>query len=296
MPFKKIHFIINPAAGQQEPVLSYLNSAFTDSDIEWEISVTKKADDAPEIARELVGKTDLVAVYGGDGSVAQVAGVLRGTETPMAIIPGGTANVVSKELGIPQTTPQALELLRTDAYEVIRMDMAEVNQIPFLIRVNFGIMADMVTHASRELKDKVGQLAYGITALKTMAAAEPVSYRMIIDGEEVIKSGVALTVTNCGSIGIGNYSFLPDISVTDGYLDVLLLQDAGLLSVLKVTGTTLLQSASEVVLHWPCREVKIFLSQPESCIVDDFEHTAHSLHIRVLPGILKVVVPKKMST
>jgi YegS/Rv2252/BmrU family lipid kinase len=248
------------------------------------------------MARELVGKTDLVAVYGGDGTVAQVAQVLRGTETPMAIIPGGTANVVSKELGIPQPAPQALELLRADAFEVIRMDMAEVNGFPFLIRVNFGIMADMVTQASRELKDKVGQLAYGITALKTMAATQPHSYHMVIDGEEVVKSGVALTVTNCGSIGIGSYSFLPDISVTDGYLDVLLLQEASLLSVLKVTGTTLLQTGSEVVLHWPCREVEIFFTQPGPCIVDDFEHTARSLHIRVLPGILKVVVPRKNST
>lgn len=276
--------------------MSYLNSAFAGTEIEWEISVTKEADDAPRLARELVGKTDLLAVYGGDGSVAQVAQVLRGTETPMAIIPGGTANVVSKELGIPQSTPQALELLKGDAFEVIQMDMAEVNELPFLIRVNFGIMADMVTQASRELKDKVGQLAYGITALKTMVASQPVAYRMVIDGEEVIQSGVALTVTNCGNIGIGSYSFLPDISITDGYLDVLLLQEASLLSVLKVTGTTLMQTGSEVVLHWPCREVEIVFAQPESCIVDDFEHTAQSLHIKVLPGILKVVVPKKKST
>jgi diacylglycerol kinase family enzyme len=176
------------------------------------------------------------------------------------------------------------------------MDMAEVNGLPFLIRVNFGIMADMVIEASRELKDKVGQLAYGITALKTMAASQPVSYHMIIDGAEVVQSGVALTVTNCGSIGIGNYSFLPDISVTDGHLDVLLLQDASLLSVLKVTGTTLLQTGSEVLLHWPCREVKILFAQPEPCIVDDFEHSAQSLHIRVLPGVLNVVVPKKKTT
>jgi len=296
MPFKTIHFIINPASGQQEPILSYLNSAFADTGIDWEIRVTKKADDAPRIAGELVGKTDLVAVYGGDGSVAQVAQVLRGTGTPMAIIPGGTANVVSKELGIPQPAPQALELLKGDAFEVIQMDMAEVNGVPFLIRVNFGIMADMVIEASRELKDKVGQLAYGITALKTMAASRPVSYRMTIDGAEVIQSGVALTVTNCGSIGIGNYSFLPDISITDGLLDVLLLQEASLLSVLKVTGTTLLHTGSEVVLHWPCREVKIHFAQPEACIVDDFEHTAQLLHIKVLPGALKVVVPKKKTT
>jgi hypothetical protein len=31
------------------------------------------------------------------------------------------------------------------------MDMAEMNGFPFLIRVNFGIMADMVIEASREL-------------------------------------------------------------------------------------------------------------------------------------------------
>ncbi len=293
MKFKKIHIIINPASGQDEPILSYLNQAFGDTGIEWDVSITKKDTDAATLAQSLIGKVDVIAVYGGDGSVSEVAQVLRGQATPLAIIPGGTANVVSKELGIPQNTIEAISLLKQDTAEVVSIDMGMVNEEPFMIRVNLGIMADMIVEADRELKNKVGQLAYGITALQTMIKSEPSKYTMTIDGQPVTEEGVALTVTNCGSIGIGNYSFLPDISIHDGLLDVLLLRQAKLGTVLRLAGTTLLQTDSEVLKHWKCREIRITLDHSQKAILDDCEKEVQSLHIQVLPGALNVVVPPR---
>jgi YegS/Rv2252/BmrU family lipid kinase len=291
MNIKNLHIIINPASGQDEPILSYINKAFQDTSITWEISVTKNEHDAGNMARELIGKTDLIAVYGGDGTVAKVAQVLHGKQTPMAIIPGGTANVIAKELGIPQSPMQALELLKGTAFQVIDVDMGALNGEAFIIRVNFGIMADMVLEAARELKDKVGQLAYGITALQTMVKATPLKYEMLIDGEQVREEGVALTVTNCGSIGIGDYSFLPQISIRDGYLDILLLKQANLLSVLRLAGTTIMQKDSQVLQHWRCKHIQISLDKAQKVILDDAEKEVQTLDIKVIPQALKIVVP-----
>lgn len=292
MSFKQIHFIINPAAGNDEPILSYINTAFQNSLVKWEISVTKKEDDATQLAAGLVGKTDIIAVYGGDGSVAEVARALVGTRTPLAIIPGGTANVLSKELNIPQDSQRAIDLLASGNYKLAKIDAATANDELFFIRVNLGMMADMVLEASRELKDKVGQLAYGITAIKTLLQSNRIPFNLLVDGEEVQHEGVALTVTNCGSIGIGNYTFLPDIQLADGLLDIIVMHKADLVSVLRLAGSTLMHTDSEILEHRQCREVEIRFEQEHIYILDDCERTAKTIRIKILPDALNVLVPQ----
>ncbi|WP_295651598.1 diacylglycerol kinase family protein [uncultured Mucilaginibacter sp.] len=289
MRFKNVHVIINPATGKTEPVLSFLNDAF--KGIKWEATVITPGLDAFSITKKLIGKTELIVVYGGDGSLSEVAGALCGTDTPMAIIPGGTANVMSKELGIPQDSRDALALIVDGPSKIMTIDMGIANNMPFLLRINLGMMADMVLLADDELKDNLGQMAYGVAALQTWMGAEPIRFGLLIDGEQVIEEGVSLTVTNAGNIGIGHFSFLPDMSVNDGFLDVILLNDADLLSVLRVAGTTLLQTESNVLKHWKCKQVSIFLEKSHSYVFDDCEKHAAEIHINILPGALKVLIP-----
>jgi diacylglycerol kinase (ATP) len=296
MKFKSIHIIINPESGHYEPILSYLNDAFYGSDIKWETSIMKDENDAKCFAQQWLGKVDVIAVYGGDGSISEVAQILKGSNTPLAIIPGGTANVISKELGIPQNAIEAIQLLKSFNTECIQMDMATANDNLFIIRMNIGIMADMVINASNELKNMVGQLAYGITGIQAIIKTEPIQYKMKIDGCEISEEGVALTVTNCGNIGIEDYSFLPDISINDGFLDVILLNNADLMSILKIAGTTLMKTESEVLKHWKCKEFEISFDTPQKIILDDFKIEAKNIHIKVIPNALKVIVPlKKLS-
>lgn len=293
MKFRHIHFIINPASGKEEPILSYINKVFAGGHTDWDVSVTKKHKGAGKIARSLIGKTDLVVVYGGDGCVTDVAAALHGTSLPMAIIPGGTANVMAKELGVPLDTQQALELLKGGKHQLKAIDMGTVNDEPFLLRVNLGIMADMVTEADRKLKNKLGQLAYGVTALQTAVTADATQYELKIDGEKITAPGVALTITNAGNLGIGEFQLLPGISVTDGLLDVILMRDNRLLSVLKIGGSTLLQKDSATLQHWRCKKVTVTMQQKQSYICDDVARFAKKLKIEVIPGSIRLLVPKK---
>src|SRR6478752_6280044 len=102
MAHRKIHVVINPVAGQDTPILNVVNRVFQESDVEWDVSITKKSGDALKQTRQAVKDgADVVAAYGGDGTVAEVASGLVRTKTLLAILPGGTANVMSIELGIP---------------------------------------------------------------------------------------------------------------------------------------------------------------------------------------------------
>lgn len=293
MKFKHIYFIINPASGKEEPILSYINQVFDNSGTDWDVAITKRGTSAGDIARTLTGKTDLIAVYGGDGCVTEVASVLCGTDIPMVIIPGGTANVMAKELGIPIDTEAALNWLKDGQIQVNTIDMGSMNGHPFLLRINLGIMADMILQTDRKLKDSIGQLAYGITAIKTITDAEPVIYTIEIDGTATQETSVSLTVTNSGNIGIGDFALQPGISITDGLLDVILLKDASFTSLLKTAGSTLLQNETDAIKHWQCKEVKISMDQEKTFICDDREETAKELSIKVVPASIKMIVPSE---
>ena len=292
MKFKNIHLIINPSAGRYEPILAYFKRALLNSYSKLYVHNARRKNDVFTIASRLANKSELIVIYGGDGSISAVATALYGTNAIMGIIPGGTANVFSKEVGIPQDTEDAIALLLNDLSKAIRIDMGMVNGAPFILRVNLGIMADMIIATDRKLKNSFGQLAYGITAVESIWKTEATPYKMIIDGEEINESGVALTITNAGNIGIGDFSLLPGIAVDDGFLDVILMHDTHFLSLMRVSGSTLFQTASDVLKHWRCKEVAIYMEKPTPYICDDTAKQAAFLSIKVVPGALRVLVPQ----
>jgi len=102
-----------------------------------------------------------------------------------------------------------------------------------------------------------------------------------------------MTVTNSVNIGIGDFSMLPGISITDGLLDVILLEDSDLASLLKLAGSTLLQNETSTLKHWRCRKVVINLDNRQSFIRDDEQQSAKKLKIEVVPRSLKIVFPIK---
>ncbi len=69
LPYSKIHVVINPAAGQDEPMLNMLNDVFQPAGVKWDVSLTHQAGDATRLAAEAAASgVDLVAAYGGDGT------------------------------------------------------------------------------------------------------------------------------------------------------------------------------------------------------------------------------------
>ena len=67
---------------------------------------------ATEIVRAFLPlKPDVVAACGGDGTISEVARGLSGSGIPLAVLPGGTSNVLARELGIPLDPETAAELL-----------------------------------------------------------------------------------------------------------------------------------------------------------------------------------------
>lgn len=79
---------------------------------------------------------DVVAVLGGDGTQSAVAGALAGSDTVMAVLPGGTFNYFARGLGVGEEVEQALDTLLGG--RAARIDLAEVNGRVFLNNASFG--------------------------------------------------------------------------------------------------------------------------------------------------------------
>ena len=160
---KKIHVVINPASGQPQPILNQINDVFYPAGVEWSVSITLNSGDATRFVKQAIAEgVDVVCSYGGDGTVMGVAQAVQGGDIPMAILPGGTANLMSVELGIPKDLTKAAQIAIDPNSEVRRVDMGQTGEQLFMLRVGIGFAGEKVKLADRELKDKWGILAYSI--------------------------------------------------------------------------------------------------------------------------------------
>jgi diacylglycerol kinase (ATP) len=294
---RKLRIIINPAAGQNTPILAQLNEVLG-KEVDWDIVLTHKAGDAMRAATELVGNCDLIAVYGGDGTVMEVAQALYQKPTPMAIIPGGTANVMAKELGIPMDTIEALKLLKAEQPTIKQVDMGLINDQPFLIRINLGIIADIVHDTTREAKGSLGQLAYSASAVSNLTDQKSYQFELEINGSKQTLEGVALVVANSGNVGIPGISLMQDIDVSDGQLDVVLVRSSDITALLDIATTALFKTdySREHMLHWEVQELKLRVAPQPVIIRDDRElklpETGSSeIKIRIAPKAINILVP-----
>lgn len=291
---ERIHVIINPASGQNQYILNTINGVFREFEISWDVSVTQKSGDARRFAENAAAAgADVVAAYGGDGSVMEVAQGLMGTEVPLAILPGGTANLMSVELGIPRDLAKAAQVACSDASVIRSVDMGEAGEKKFMLRVGIGFPAEKVILADRDLKDKYGLAAYTIAAFKAMDTAKLASFHLYLDGEHVDIDGIACRVDNSSNIGVPGFSLVSNTDVSDGFFDVLVWRDKDLETLYTLAaGLTDQERISDAFHHWRAREIRIETDQPQPIQGDGEVWGNTPISIRVLPGAMRVLVPK----
>lgn len=290
---KQIHVIINPASGKEQAVLKMINTVFEEAGAEWDASITHQAGDARRYAEEAASSSvDLVAAYGGDGTVMEVATGLMGTGIPLAILPGGTANVMAVELEIPRDLKFACQLAAGDEGIVRQVDMGRSDDHHFLLRIGIGLEAEMVEGADRELKDRLGYLAYGLSALQALREPTVARYQLTLDGSQVESEGITCIITNAGSLGQPGLSLSPKIDISDGVLDVLVLRQADLSSLLSVAASVLDGSGeSDSLQHWQARELTVE-TDPAQSVQGDGEPWGHTpISVTVIPEAVRIVAP-----
>lgn len=303
---RRVYIVANPAAGQGNFDVKDLNSRFIEADVEWEVFFTKKWGDGEKLARRALEEgADVIAAYGGDGTVAEVGGAVVGSGVPLAILPGGTANVMSVELGIPLPFGEAVNVLCYEELTLRPVDVGKVDDRHFILRLSMGLEARMVEGADRTLKDRLGTLAYALSALKAIATPEVIRFDFEIDGQPMSEEGIACVIANSANLGRAGWQLAPDVTVSDGMLDVFVVNNTSMPTIMSLLSGILGQETNGVVAelpgepagqprtvrHWRAREVKV-TSTPASSVQCDGEMIGETpKQISLLPAALQVVVP-----
>ena len=287
---KRIHVVINPAAGKDEPILNTINDVFSQRDIDWSVSVTRKFGDATEFARKAAEDGfDIVAGYGGDGTQHEIANGIIGTGTLMGVLPGGTGNGFANELGTPTKLRPALELLCTD-YKVRHVDVVQMNDGYFIQRLYVGIEPEEQTN--RESKDKYGTFAYAIDAFNRAKNIKEVRYKVVIDGELYDEMAVKLYVVNAAKTGTGISVTGKTSKIDDGLVDIFTLDRENLKS-LAGAADRMLNINSKNAKDWMRQGKEVSIeTDPDQPVWTDGEYTGRTpVSLKVLPATLPVIVP-----
>lgn len=156
---RRLFILHNPNAGlaarrHYHSVLSLLRQQGT----RMEFAETSRHGEGMEVTAKaaLSGSFDAVVAAGGDGTVHDAAEGLLGSETPLGVIPTGTANVFAQEVGLPFSPERVAHTLLHG--KVRPIPVGEVNARPFLFVVGIGFDAEAVRYFETSGTRQLGQL------------------------------------------------------------------------------------------------------------------------------------------
>ncbi len=243
-PRRKLLVILNPVAGQGDfsTTRSRIEQHFQDAGCSIEIRETEGEGDALTWAREATG-FDFIVVGGGDGTVMEaMTGMIKNpSPVPLAQIPLGTANLLTRAFAIPGEIDQALELITGDTdgdseAVIVKIDVGHLRDHDryFAIVAGAGWDANLIADASREMKNRLGFLAYVVTGIKHLFGLRTSRIEIDVDGEIHRGRANSVMVINVGEIHGTGIAIGENVSPHDGKLDLAIASPRSLLELLRI--------------------------------------------------------------
>lgn len=247
-------------------------------------------------ATAVAAAVDLVVAAGGDGTVRVVADGLAGTGIPMGIVPEGTANLLSRNLGIPQSELEAITVAitgRTRAIDLVKLSVDGNEGQHFAVMAGMGIDAVIMDETDPELKAKIGTAAYVVAAGKALSRL-PVPMRIKVDNHHTHRRRAVICVIGNVSTLAANLVLIPGAKPDDGLLDVYVAAPHRFTHWLRVLLrlSTRRRNDSDRVDQWRGRRVEVLLERPDNYQLDgDVVGEGRRLVAEVQPRALSVRVP-----
>ncbi len=234
---------------------------------------------------------DVVCAIGGDGTVNETLNGLAGSETPLAIIPTGTVNVLAMELGIPLEPPDAVKALADASLSWI--DLGLIGDRYFGLMAGIGMDAAVVASVKPAMKKALREVAFAVQGLTTYLTQEEPRIR-VTTAERTVEGYFA--VFGNASNYAGGFSITPRADMRDGLLDVCVLKDKSLLTTISYWTAALahahLKHPKVEYFRTESADVATVESGKEVLVQTDGE-LAGKLPLRccVVPRALRVLVP-----
>jgi diacylglycerol kinase family enzyme len=199
---RRMLIIINPYATTVSDRLRHLVVYALQGRFDVDAVDTEARGHATELCREAAHEGyDVVVAFGGDGTVNEAANGLLGSPTPLCCLPGGSANVFGKMLGIPGDVVDATEhlLAMADDWRPRKVDVGVVNGRCFTFASGLGLDASVVERvdANPRMKARFGPYFFTWMAVRTFLRRYLVSPpRLRLETTDETFEGVTAIVQN----------------------------------------------------------------------------------------------------
>jgi diacylglycerol kinase (ATP) len=299
--------IHNPNAGNggrgRRTMLDEARRIFAEGGIQTDLAETTKAGDATELAQRANDEgRQLVIACGGDGTLNEVvnglAGQKNGHRVPLALLPGGTANVLAKELNLPWDIPSAAEMLVRGIVREIPLGLATPLNEPakkkyFLSVAGAGPDGMIVYSIDLELKARVGILAYWWQGAREAFRYKFQRFRVTAAGKQVDASLVVVGRTkNYG----GPFKITTDADLYEDQFELMTLATQSGLRYLSYLPTLWMGKlrGTEGVEFWKADSVvcEALGEEPIYAQVDGEPLARLPIEFKIVPRALKLLVPR----
>jgi len=215
----KIVIICNPvakrASGKKAAMASYyLQSKGYDVTVRF----TEKKGDAEDLAKAaLKDSPGIVIAAGGDGTFNEVANAVAGSDTPVAILPLGTTNVLAKELDIPEDVHGAMSAAVRKTAKTVCLGRITLTKHPeqsrlFLVMAGIGLDGSAVYGVNDRIKKISGKGSYLYSGFKTWLKSKQEELVFRVNGSTF--RGYSAVVGNAAKYG-GHFKITPDARLID---------------------------------------------------------------------------------
>jgi YegS/Rv2252/BmrU family lipid kinase len=288
-----LSLIVNPHAGggRAGQRLDEVRAALTELGLEHHVERTRSLDHARELAGSAAALGEVAVGFGGDGLIGAVADAIKDTAAVLGVLPGGRGNDFARVLGIPLEPVPACAVLRDGT--VRALDLGQVGEKTFIgiASCGFDSVANRIANETRVVR---GNLVYAYGALRALAGWKPARFEVTLDdGRSRVISGYTVAAANSGAYG-GGMMLAPDASLQDGLLDIVLISHASKLRFLRLLptvfkGTHVTDPSCEILR---AREMRVSAERPFTMYADGDPIAELPVTIRVLPGAVRVMVPR----
>ena len=299
--------IYNPMAGKfpSEHLVARAGKILSTNGWDVDIIQTKGGSHITGLAkRAAVMDMDAVFIAGGDGSLHKAAAGLLGSQTALAVLPSGTANVWAQELGLPSLSWTNLTALETSVKKLLNgtirtMDVGICQGIPFLMWSGAGFDAFVVHHLEPRSRwqKQFPSAQYAATVAWYARSWSGMNLKIWVDGERIDGTYIVVLVTNIHLYAGGIAEVSPKAMIDDGKMDLWLFSGDTIQETLQhifdvAAGRHI---DSDLTSHYSCEEIKI-KSKTDLFLQLDGEPIppSKSVSISIKPQSLRVLVPNDL--
>jgi YegS/Rv2252/BmrU family lipid kinase len=293
LPFE---VIINAGSGSfsGEETPEKLRELFLERGVRANVHVARSGAEVESLARHAVEAADVIVAGGGDGTISSVAAEVAMARKTLGVLPLGTLNNFSKDIGIPQDLAEAVTTIA--AGSVKRIDLAEVNGRTFINNSSIGLYPRIVLRREEQQRLGRGKWSAAFWAALQMLRLSPfLKVRIELEGRSYLRKTPFVFVGN-NEYEMELYNIGRRASLADGELSVYFLHRGGRWGVTLLLLHTLFGSlrqwkdfeeVSTTAVTIQTRRKKISVA-----LDGEVRQMETPLEYRIKPQALKVIVPK----